>query len=150
MQCLNLPPFAYKVQYFKTGYKIFDVIRKKYVQLTAEEWVRQHFLHYLITFLGYPCTLMKLEQTVPHRHFRHRPDVVIYNRKIKPLMLVECKAPYIPISKEVWGQLVRYNVHFSAQLLAITNGIEHRCWQLDYEKGHHTQLPRIPCFHMLS
>jgi len=149
MQSLNLPTFAYKIQSSKTGHQIFDVVRKKYVRLTSEEWVRQHFLHYLIGHLAYPRALIRLEQGVQHNRLRHRPDIVVYNRLAKPLMLVECKAPSININNEAWGQIARYNAHFNAQLLVITNGIEHFCWQLDYEKGSHTLLQDVPCFNAL-
>lgn len=150
MQSLNLPTFEYKIQSSQTGYKIFDVVRKKYVQLTSEEWVRQHFLHYLVGHLAYPQALMRLEQGVQYNRLRHRPDIVVYNRLAKPLMLVECKSPHIDINHEAWGQITRYNAHFNAQLLVITNGVKHFCWRLDYEKGYHTLLPTIPRFDMLA
>jgi hypothetical protein len=149
MQSLNLPTFAYKIQSSKTGYQIFDVVRKKYVQLTAEEWVRQHFLHYLIDHLAYPQALIRLEQRVRYNRLWHRPDIVVYDRSAKPFMLVECKAPSINLTNDVWEQLARYNAHCNAQLLVITNGIKHFCWQLDYERGRHTLLKNIPCCDML-
>lgn len=124
MQPLNLPAFDYKIQSSKTGYRIFDVVRKKYVRLTPEEWVRQHFLHYLTGHLSYPQSLVRLEQRVRYNHLQHRPDIVVYDRSTKPLMLVECKAPSININHDVWGQIARYNAYFNAQLLVITNGIQ--------------------------
>jgi type I site-specific restriction-modification system R (restriction) subunit len=149
MQPLNLPAFEYKIQSSKTGHKIFDVVRRKYVQLTSEEWVRQHFLHYLVSHLAYPQTLVRLEQKMQYNRLQHRPDIVVYNRLARPLMLVECKAPHISINHEAWRQIARYNAHFNAQLLVITNGVEHFCWQLDYEQGHHMLLPTIPHFDTL-
>jgi hypothetical protein len=149
MQSLNLPAFAYEIQSSKAGCQIFDVVRKKYVRLTSEEWVRQHFLHYLIDHLAYPQALIRLEQGVRYNRLRHRPDIVVYNRLAKPLMLVECKAPSININNEAWGQIARYNAHFNAQLLVITNGIKHFCWQLDYEKGSHVLLQKMPRFNTL-
>ena len=147
MRLLNLPTFVYKIRSYKTGYQIFDVVRKKYVQLTPEEWVRQHFLHYLIDHLAYPQTLIRLEKRVLHCSLRHRPDIVAYNRSAKPFMLVECKAPNVPVNKqEVWGQIIRYNTYFNTQLLVITNGLKHFCWQLDYEQGSHRLLSTIPHF----
>jgi hypothetical protein len=149
MQSLNLPAFSYKIQSSKMGYRIFDVVRKKYVLLTSEEWVRQHFLHYLIGHLAYPPALIRLERVVRRNHLRHRPDIVVYNRLAKPLMLVECKAPSINLTHDVWGQIARYNAHFNAQLLVITNGLEHFCWKLDYEQGSHALLQDIPCFNTI-
>src|SRR5690348_254936 len=146
MQSLNLPAFAYKIQSSKTGYQIFDVVRKKYVRLTSEEWVRQHFLNYLIGHLAYPQSLIRLEQGVQYNRLRHRPDIVVYDRLAKPLMLVECKAPSVNLNQAAWGQIARYNAHFNAQLLVITNGIKHFCWQLDYEQGSHVLLQDMPCF----
>ena len=150
MQPLNLPAFAHKVQSSKTGYRIFDVVRKKYVRLTPEEWVRQHFLHYLLDHLAYPAALIRLEQGVQYNHLQHRPDIVVYDRSAKPLLLVECKAPNVPLNHDVWGQVARYNAHFNAQLLAITNGMHHFCWQLDYKGGRHTLLHAIPPFDTLG
>jgi hypothetical protein len=149
MKALNLPTFTYKIQASKTGYQIFDVVRKKYVRLTAEEWVRQHFLHYLIDHLAYPQALIRLEQGVQYNRLWHRPDIIVYDRLAKPLMLVECKAPSIDLTKDTWGQVARYNAHCNAQLLVITNGINHFCWQLDYAQGRHTMLQEIPCFDIL-
>jgi len=150
MQSLNLPPFSYKIQSSKTGRQIFDVLRKKYVRLTPEEWVRQHFLHYLTRHLSYPSSLIRLEQEVRYHRLRHRSDIVVYNRWARPLMLVECKAPHIHITHAVWRQLARYNAHCKARLLVITNGIRHFCWKMDYEAGKHTLLQDIPCFDVLD
>jgi hypothetical protein len=143
---LNLPPFLYKIQPSKTGYRIFDVVRKKYVHLTPEEWVRQHFLHYLIDHLAYPKSLTRLELGIQYNHLSHRPDIVVYDRLGTPLMLVECKAPSIALNHDVWGQIARYNAHFSARLLVITNGLEHYCWQMEYAQGKHIPLQEIPHF----
>lgn len=150
MQSLNLPAFNYKLQRSKTGYDIFDVVRRKYVRLTPEEWVRQHFLHYLVDHLAYPKTLVRMERVLLHPKLRCRPDMVVYNRFTQPTMLVECKAPSIDINTyKVWQQVGRYNAHCSVQLLVITNGLVHFCWRLDYAQGKHTLLYKIPYFHQL-
>ena len=149
MQRLNLPPFDYKIQSSKTGYRIFDVIRKKYVQLTPEEWVRQHFLHYLTDHLAYPIALLRLERGMRYNRRQHRADILVYDRAAKPLLLVECKAPHVPLDHDAWGQIARYNAHVNAQLLVITNGLQHLCWQLDYAQGSHILLPSIPSFDTL-
>jgi len=150
MQSLNLPTFAYKVQVSKTGYQIFDVVRKKYVRLTAEEWVRQHFLHYLIGPLAYPKALVRLEQEIRHNRLQYRPDIVVYDRSVKPLLLVECKSPSVYLNHEVLRQVGRYNARLNAPLLAITNGLQHFCWQLDHKEGKHVLLQHIPCFDRLK
>ena len=146
MQSLNLPTFAYSIRPFKTGHQIFDVVRKKYVWLTAEEWVRQHFLHYLINYLGYPPSLVRLEQRVRYSRRLHRPDIVIYSRSVVPLMLVECKAAHVVIKSATREQLARYNAHFRAKFLVITNGIVHYCWRFDYAHGNHVLLAELPRF----
>ena len=150
MRPLNLPTFAYRIQTSQAGHQIFDIVRRKYVKLTPEEWVRQHFLHYLIGHLAYPKSLFRLEKSVGSNHLRHRPDMVVYNRVARPLMLVECKASNIHINHGAWRQIARYNAYFNAQLLVITNGIRHFCWQLDYVQGEHTLLEEIPCFDSLA
>ncbi len=146
MEALNFPPFDYRISHYKSGDYIFDEIRKKYVRLTPEEWVRQHCLHYLVKHLYYPQALIRLEQKVQHLHLQHRPDVVVYNRAAKPLLLIECKAPSIHLNSEVWNQIARYNFHFNSSMLAITNGMQHFCWQIDYERGRHRLLQAIPPF----
>ncbi len=149
MQPLSLPAFEYKFQPSKEGYRIFDAIRKKYVRLTSEEWVRQHFLHYLIDHLGYPRALIRLEQGIQYNHLQRRTDILVYDRAAKPLLLVECKAPHISLNHEVWGQIAHYNAQVSARLLVITNGLQHFSWQLDYTQGNHMLLPSIPSFDTL-
>lgn len=149
MKRLNLPSFDYKVKASKQGYLIFDVIRKRYVRLTPEEWVRQHLLHYLIDHLAYPRTLVRIEQGVRYNRLQHRADILVYDRAAKPLILVECKASHVPLNHDTWGQIARYNAQFGASMLVVTNGLQHFCWQLDYVQGDHTLLPSIPSFDAL-
>ncbi len=146
MQRLNFPAFPYSVTHSKTGYKIFDIVRKKYVQLTQEEWVRQHLLHYLISRLKYPPSLLRLEQSIKYNRMRRRPDIVVYNRALNPWMLIECKAANVKVNQKSWEQIARYNVYFRTQLVAITNGIQHFCWQLDHDTGNHRRLNQFPHF----
>ncbi|MEL6607132.1 MAG: type I restriction enzyme HsdR N-terminal domain-containing protein [Bacteroidota bacterium] len=149
MERLNLPPFDYQMKSSEQGYLILDVVRKRYVRLTPEEWVRQHFLHYLIGHLAYPRALFKLEQGVRYNRLRHRADILVYDRAAKPLLLVECKAPHVPLNHDTWSQIARYNASMNARLLVMTNGLQHFCWQLDYAQGNHTLLPSIPSFDTL-
>lgn len=147
MKPLNFPTFNYKISHSEAGEYIYDIIRKKYVRLTPEEWVRQHCLHYLVNYLSYPQALIRLEQRIQYVHLQHRPDIVVYDRSAKPLLLVECKSPSTHLNAEVWNQIARYNFHFNAPMISITNGIQHFCWQIDYEKGEHKLLPAIPPYH---
>lgn len=147
MRLLNLPTFNYKIQNSKAGCRIFDAVRRKYVKLTPEEWVRQHFLHYLVDHLAYPSALVRVEKGVPHYSLRYRPDIVLYNRCGQPFMLVECKAPHVTVSnQEIWGQIGRYNAYLNASLLVVTNGLEHFCWYLDHASGGYRWLSAIPHF----
>ena len=146
MQLLNLPAFDYNIQHTADGYCIFDIVRQKYVRLTPEEWTRQHFIHYLINQLSYPKSLIRLEKGVRYNHSQHRPDIVVYSRTGKPWMLVECKAPHISLDINSFEQLARYNVHLQAQLLVITNGMQHCCWRISYAPFGHETLATIPCF----
>ncbi|MEM7383132.1 MAG: type I restriction enzyme HsdR N-terminal domain-containing protein [Bacteroidota bacterium] len=144
VQYLNLPTFDWKVQHSAAGLRIFDVVRKKFVRLTPEEWTRQHFVHYLIHQLAYPKSLIRLEGRIKHSHRQHRPDIVVFNRAGKPQMLVECKSPHIAVDASTWHQLARYNPHLQAQLLVITNGMQHYCWQVSYNPLSYQRLQAIP------
>ncbi|MEL6359345.1 MAG: type I restriction enzyme HsdR N-terminal domain-containing protein, partial [Bacteroidota bacterium] len=94
-------------------------------------------------------TLFKLEQGVRYNRLQHRADILVYDRAAKPLLLVECKAPHVHLNDDTWSQIARYNASVNARLLVITNGLQHFCWQLDYERGNHTLLPSIPSFDTL-
>lgn len=146
MQPLNLPAFQYKMRYTGGVHHIFDVVRKKYVRLTPEEWTRQHFLHYLIQQLAYPRSLIRLERKVAGHYLHHRPDIVVYNRMGRPYMLVECKAPHKAIDTKTVYQLVRYNAQLRAQLLVLTNGMVHYCWEVAYGPFCQRVLEAIPAF----
>ena len=150
MQRLNLPPFDYQLKPSEQGYLIFDVVRKRYVRLTPEEWVRQHFLHYLTNHLAYPRALVRLEQGVRYNRLQHRADILVYDRAAKPLLLVECKEPHVLLNHDTWGQIARYNASMNARLLVMTNGLQHFCWQPDYVQGNHALLPSIPSFDTLG
>jgi hypothetical protein len=150
MQPLNLPTFNYKLRRLGEHYAIFDIVRKKYVRLTPEEWVRQHLVHYLIHHLAYPPTLLSLERSTRCSHqLQHRPDLVIYDRSVKPLMLVECKAPTISLNTTTFSQIARYNAQLKAKLLLVSNGLIHLCWEIDYLTAMPTLLPHIPYFNSL-
>lgn len=144
MQKLSLPAFDYKIQHSAQGYYIFDIVRKKYVRLTVEEWTRQHFVHYLIDQLAYPKSLIRLERGLRYNDRQPRPDIVVYTKIGQPWMLVECKAPHVAIDAKVWYQAACYNFYLQVQLLVITNGIKHYCWQIDHATLSCKLLPVIP------
>lgn len=143
MQQLNLPTGAFKIKKDQTRYKIYDVIRRKYVVLTPEEWVRQHILHYLIRDKHYPAGLTAVEHLVVINQLRQRADVVIYDRQRKPLLIVECKAPSVSITAGVFEQALRYNMVLGVRIVVVSNGIVHMAARLD-DSGGYVLLSQIP------
>lgn len=144
MQSLNLPTFAAKVKEKDGKHTIFDPVRRKYVALTPEEWVRQHFVNYLITHKGYPKELLANEVPLKLNGTSKRCDSVAYNRFLAPLMIVEYKAPTIEITSAVFDQIVRYNMVLHVRYLAVSNGISHFCCKIDYENFTYSFLEGIP------
>jgi len=147
MERLNLPPFDYKIKKSDANSLIFDVIRKKYVVLTPEEWVRQHFVHYLMQQLCYPKSLISIERGANYNRLQKRTDLCVYNNNIQPHLLVECKAAHVPITQEVVKQVSVYNQSLKARFVVITNGLQHYCWQIDFETRSFIPLQDIPAFH---
>src|SRR4051812_21827468 len=146
MQKLNLPDFEYALRKADGKVWIFDVIRKKYLVLTPEEWVRQHFIHYLISSLKYPKALIKVEGGLTYNELRKRSDIVIYNREGKPWMLVECKSPDLKISENVFRQASMYNTTLKADYLTITNGLTHHCAHINWKENKIENLSDLPEF----
>jgi predicted type IV restriction endonuclease len=146
MQPLNLPVFEPKITKVDGKKRIFDVIRKKYVVLTPEEWVRQHFLNYLITSLNYPKSLIKIESGLQFRTISKRTDILVYDRKGKPWMIVECKAPDIRLDRKSFNQALIYNMTLGAQFITVTNGMLHFCFQPGQGSGQTSFLPTLPAF----
>lgn len=149
MISLNLPSYSYKIKELETGKQIFDSIRKKYVKLTPEEWVRQHFIHYLVHYKHYSASLISVEHGMQHSKGRFRSDVLIHNNKAEVIMLVECKAASVKINQEVFDQIVNYNIRYRAPYLSVTNGMKHYCCQVDYTKKSIQYLKEIPDYREL-
>ena len=131
MLSLNLPTFAAKVKEKDGKHVIFDPVRRKFVALTPEEWVRQHFVNYLISDKGYPKELLANEVPLKLNGTSKRCDTVAYNRFLTPLMIVEYKAPHIEITRTVFDQIVRYNMVLHVRYLAVSNGFSHFCCKID-------------------
>jgi predicted type IV restriction endonuclease len=149
MLALNLPTFELKMKDDGTKKSIFDVIRRKYVALTPEEWVRQHFVHYLMEQLGYPQELLANEVEVSLNGMSRRCDTVLYNRDLEARMIVEYKAPSIPITQNVFNQIMRYNMVLHVDYLVVSNGIDHYCCKMDYSTNSYTFLTEIPKYEAL-
>lgn len=141
---LNLPTFDYKLQKTDSGIQIYDRIRQKFVALTPEEWVRQHFVEYLINNKFVPQSLIANEIGLNLNGTRRRCDTVIYTRSLSPLAIVEYKAPTIEITQATFDQIVRYNMVLQARYLIVSNGLNHYCCAIDYPNQTYCFLKEIP------
>lgn len=141
---LNLPKYGIKIANENGHQTIFDVLRRKYVALTPEEWVRQHFVHYLIDHKGYPQALMANEIQLAIGNKKLRCDSVLYDRLLRPRMIIEYKAPTVSITQKVFDQITIYNMLLHVDYLVVSNGIKHYCCRMDYENQKYLFLEDIP------
>jgi hypothetical protein len=141
---LNLPSFALKIKEKNGIYYIFDHIRKKYLVLTPEEWVRQHLIHFLIEIKKYPGSLMKLEGGLKLNNLQKRSDILLFNKYGKKIILVECKAPSVKITQDTFDQIARYNFVHKVEWLLVSNGMQHFCCRIDYEKKTYSFVEELP------
>ncbi len=144
MQDLNFPKIELKSKVVNDSTQIFDIVRKDYFVLTPEEWVRQHVIHYLINYKKYPIGLMQVEKMVKYNNLNTRADIVINDRSLDPVILVECKAPTVSIRKNVFDQIAKYNFNLRAKYLFVTNGLKHYCCKIDYTTNEAQYLDDIP------
>lgn len=147
MQNLNLPPFEYKIREIDGKAAIFDILRKKYIVLTPEEWVRQHFVHFLIKHYQYPKSLIKVESGLKYNQLQKRSDIVVYDRTGNVFLLIECKSCDISISQKTFEQVAHYNVSLKARYIAVTNGMNHFVCSVDHEMKNYSfinDLPTLP------
>lgn len=149
MTRLNLPPFEIKLRGTKTQPQIFDILRKKYIALTPEEWVRQHFVHFLVEHKGYPAALMANEIQLKVGEKTLRADSVLYSRDLKPRMIIEYKAPHIPITQKVFDQISIYNMLLHVDYLVVSNGLQHYICKMDYNDKKYLFLEDIPNYEEL-
>ena len=134
MQQLNLPAFQANIKKMAGSIKIFDVLRRKFVTLTPEEWVRQHFVHYLIEHKGYSQTLMANEVSLTLNGMTRRCDTVLYAQEgLRPRMIIEYKRPDVEITQRTFDQISRYNIVLHVPYLIVSNGMQHYCCKVDYE-----------------
>lgn len=149
MTRLNLPPFEIKLRGTKAQPQIFDILRKKYIALTPEEWVRQHFIHFLVEHKGYPAALMANEIQLKVGEKTLRADSVLYSRDLKPRMIIEYKAPHIPITQKVFDQISIYNMLLHVDYLVVSNGLQHYICKMDYNDKKYLFLEDIPDYEEL-
>ncbi|MBE0673874.1 MAG: type I restriction enzyme HsdR N-terminal domain-containing protein [Bacteroidales bacterium] len=144
MKQLNLPGYSFRIIEEDGFRKIFDPVRKKFVKLTPEEWVRQNFITYLVRILGYPVGLISVEKAFRWNRLNRRTDILVHNRKGVPVMVVECKAPNVRIDATVFDQVFTYNMKLDVPLLVVTNGLVHFACRVGDEPGKYTFLETLP------
>lgn len=149
LQPLNLPAYPFKLTDDNGKLSVFDEIRKKSIILTPEEWVRQHFVQYLIRQKGYPRTLIKLEGGLKLNGMAKRTDIVAFDTSGCKVLLVECKAPSVKISQAVFDQAARYNMKHKVELMAITNGLQHYYCRIDHAAGSYQFLNDLPNYQVI-
>ncbi len=149
MYRLNLPEYAIKIGEKDGKPTIFDFLRRRYVALTPEEWVRQHFTHYLVEHKGYPKGLLGNEIELHLGEKRLRCDSILYNKVAQPQMIIEYKAPTIQLQQKTFDQISVYNLLLRVDYLIISNGLQHYCCKMDYEHQKYLFLKDIPDYQNL-
>lgn len=151
MTRLNLPEYPAKLRTAKDGkHEIHDPVRRKFVRLTPEEWVRQHFVNFMVAHHGYPSSLIHVEASLTYNHLTKRSDIVVYSRQGKPLMAVECKAPSVEITQKTFSQLAMYNFTLGVPYMVLTNGLQHYICRMEPEKGSYSFLGEFPDYDQLK
>ncbi|MBU0696300.1 MAG: type I restriction enzyme HsdR N-terminal domain-containing protein [Bacteroidetes bacterium] len=143
---LNLPPYPFKLTQKDDTLFIFDELRKKSLVLTPEEWVRQHFIQFLIHQKKYPRTLIKLEGGLKLNQLQKRTDILVFNSLGKADILVECKASSVKIDQKVFDQIARYNMVHQVNYLAVSNGLQHYFCRMDYQNSTYAFIEDLPLY----
>ena len=144
MQELNFPKYPFRFKSSENKLAVFDEIRKKFILLTPEEWVRQNVVKYLLNEKKYPKSLINVEKVIKINDLTKRYDVVVYNSDGSIFLLVECKAPHIKITQETFNQIARYNLALKAEHLMVTNGLNHYFCKMDFENQKYVFLEELP------
>jgi hypothetical protein len=144
MKPLNLPTYSLKIKSDNGLDYVYDQFRRKYVRLSPEEWVRQNFAHYLVSERSYPSSRMMLEKSLRINKMSKRCDILVCNDSGEPIVMIECKSPDIKIGQKTFEQVSVYNIAFHVQYLIITNGLQHFCCSVDFEKMSVNLLNDIP------
>lgn len=146
LENLKLPSYNYKLKKVDDKIYIYDSLRRKYIILTPEEWVRQHFVHFLINHYQYPKSMIRLESSLKYNTLLKRTDIQVFGRDGELLMIIECKAPYIELNQEVFAQAAQYNKILQAKYLTITNGMIFYCCKTNWETLSLEFLNDLPTF----
>jgi len=149
LQPLELPPYPFKINDKDGQLTLFDELRKKQIVITPEEWVRQHFVQYLINQKNYPKTLIKLEGGLKLNGMAKRSDIVVFNPAGEKILMVECKAPSVAIDQKVFDQVARYNITHKIALLAVTNGLQHYYCRINFKDNSYKFIEELPNYRAL-
>ncbi|WP_242158531.1 type I restriction enzyme HsdR N-terminal domain-containing protein [Aestuariivivens sediminis] len=147
MQTLNFPKYSFRFKNSENKISIFDHIRKKFVILQPEEWVRQHCIQFLINEKGFPESLINVEKELKINNLRKRCDIVVFKPDGSIHLIVECKAPHVTINQDTFDQIAKYNLSLNATYLMVTNGINHYYCLIDFNKECYKFLKEIPNYH---
>ncbi len=146
MQKLNFPTFTFRFKNSENKVAIFDEIRKKFIILTSEEWVRQHVVRFLIQERNYPKSYINVEKLIKINDLTKRYDVIVYQPNGEIFLLIECKAPEVKIAQQTFDQIARYNLVLKAKYLMVSNGLNHYFCQMDFENEKYVFLKELPSF----
>jgi len=150
MEVLNLPRYFFSIKEVKGKKYIFDDIRRRYVILSPEEWVRQNLIRFLTENRNFPLQLISIEKAYNQSQITRRYDLLVYNRLGKPIMIIECKAPGVEINQKAFDQATRYNERYQAGYMLISNGLKHYCCKIDKDGKHYEFMADIPFFNVLK
>lgn len=146
---LNLPEYNFRIKKQDEKLQIFDSQRKRYVTLTPEEWVRQHFIRFMIEEKGYPAAHLAIEKQLNMNGMKKRCDAILYNSDAEPMMIIEFKAPNVPISQATFDQVAVYNSKLNVIFFIISNGIEHFCCRVNTKTARYEFFSEIPDYSLL-
>jgi hypothetical protein len=146
MQQLNFPSYNFRFKNSENKVSIFDDIRKKFIILTPEEWVRQNIVQFLLQEKKYPKSYINVEKLIKVNDLNKRYDIVVFKPNGELFLLIECKSPDVKITQETFDQIARYNLKLNAQFLMVTNGLNHYFCQMDFEKETYIFLEELPFF----
>jgi type I site-specific restriction endonuclease len=147
---LNLPEYHYNIRRLDNKQEIFDPVRRKFVALTPEEWVRQHYVNYLVTTKDVPLSLIAVEQMLVYNTMKKRADILVYSKKGIPVLMVECKAASVELTQKVFDQLARYNLTLKVPFLIVTNGLKHICSKINFEERSYKFLEEVPDYRQMT
>ncbi|MFM7017359.1 type I restriction enzyme HsdR N-terminal domain-containing protein [Flavobacterium sp.] len=146
MQKLQFPSYSFRFKNSENKIAIFDEIRKKFILLTPEEWVRQHVVQYLLQDKNYPKSYINVEKLIKVNELNKRYDIVVYQPNGELFLLIECKAPEVKISQQTFDQIARYNLVLNAKYLMVSNGLNHYFCKIDFENEKYVFLEELPNF----